>query len=99
MANEKQDLNNDLLGFLIGYFFWPLVNLNNPFGKLKEYQKNRGMSPFIDIMDWLGGYPFQYATFKEIKNFIKQINSKFELIRYKKVDNDGNNEFLFKKIK
>lgn len=87
--------------FLIGYFFWPLVNLNNPFGKLKEYQKNRGMSLFIDIMDWLGGYPFQYATFKEIKNFIIQINSKFELIKYKKVDKkaDGNNEFLFKKIK
>ena len=85
--------------FLIGYFLLPLVNMNNPFNKLKEYKKKRGMSPFIDIKDWFGGYPYQYATFKEVKNFIKKVNSQFKLIKFKKVNGSSNNEFLFKKVR
>ncbi len=83
--------------FSIMYFFYPLIKLKSPFNEVREYQKNRGMNPIIDVKDWLGGYPFEYATFKEISDFVQKIDLNFKLVKYKVAILDGNNEFLFKK--
>jgi 2-polyprenyl-6-hydroxyphenyl methylase/3-demethylubiquinone-9 3-methyltransferase len=37
----------------------------------REYSKNRGMSPLYDIVDWVGGYPFEVAKPEEIFNFYR----------------------------
>ena len=84
--------------YVISKFIFPSIMLKNPFKSLKEYQKNRGMDPIIDIKDWLGGYPYEYATFEEIIEFIENLNLNFKLIKYTKTKSTGNNEFLFKKV-
>jgi len=80
------------------HFLYPVFKFTNPFKRVKNYQKNRGMDFFIDVKDWLGGYPYEYATFKEVIKTIERINPKLKLIKFKKVTSTGNNEFLFKKF-
>ena len=57
------------------------------------------MNPITDIKDWLGGYPYEYASFQEIVEYIKNLNSNFKLIKYKETNDFGTNEFLFKKLR
>ena len=56
------------------------------------------MNPLIDIKDWLGGYPFEFATFQEVVNYVKNINGKFELVKFKRYEGSTNNLYLFKKV-
>ena len=37
-----------------------------------EYRRNRGMSRWHDMVDWVGGYPFEVATPEEIFNFYRE---------------------------
>lgn len=101
--NLSPKIGKRLMNFVLFYFMYfiiPLVSLKNPFIKLKNYKKNRGMDPMTDIKDWLGGYPFKVATFKEIVTFLKKIDQNFKLIKYKKVKPsvNANNELVFRKI-
>ena len=41
----------------------------NPLLSWNEYNKVRGMSAWRDIVDWIGGYPFEVAKPEEIFNF------------------------------
>jgi 2-polyprenyl-6-hydroxyphenyl methylase/3-demethylubiquinone-9 3-methyltransferase len=60
-----------------------------------DYKKNRGMSRLYDIIDWIGGYPFEVAKPEDIfrfyrsKGFILQ-----ELVTRQGI---GCNEFVFRK--
>ena len=68
-----------------------LVTRKNPF------QKKRGMSFYYDIVDWLGGYPYEYASKDEIVAIVS--NSECRLIKFSKASvPTGCNEFVFKKI-
>jgi hypothetical protein len=101
------------------YFTFVIIILGRFFGMLKNLflrrpQKTllsgaRGMNIYYDVIDWLGGYPYEYATFDEIKNFVEKLG--FKLIKdavklpsqRKTLFNrltfrfTGNNEFVFKK--
>ncbi|MCK5122944.1 MAG: class I SAM-dependent methyltransferase [Candidatus Pacebacteria bacterium] len=67
-----------------------LVTRKNPF------QKKRGMNFYYDIVDWLGGYPYEYANKDEIVGFANKYN--FRLIKFSKASvPTGCNEFVFKK--
>ncbi|MDR0221135.1 MAG: class I SAM-dependent methyltransferase, partial [Lachnospiraceae bacterium] len=46
-----------------------LLRFGNPFHVWKEKKKNRGMSRKYDLLDWVGGYPFEVATPEEIFDF------------------------------
>lgn len=46
-----------------------LVRFKNPFKRYSEYRARRGMSVMHDIVDWLGGYPFEVAKPEEIFDF------------------------------
>jgi len=48
-----------------------LVLLKNPFKKYSEYRTMRGMSIYHDWIDWLGGYPYEYARIEELFDFYK----------------------------
>ena len=43
----------------------------NPIAYIRDYRENalRGMDFFIDIEDWLGGYPYEYASYEEMSDF------------------------------
>ena len=44
--------------------WWRLVK------KIHDYKKNRGMSYFTDIRDWLGGWPMEFSSISEVKGFV-----------------------------
>jgi 2-polyprenyl-3-methyl-5-hydroxy-6-metoxy-1,4-benzoquinol methylase len=71
------------------------ITLQNPIKKIEDHISFRGMNWETDIKDWLGGYPYEYATVQEIFQYVQPKG--FELINL--ISNNGllNNEFLFKK--
>jgi 2-polyprenyl-6-hydroxyphenyl methylase/3-demethylubiquinone-9 3-methyltransferase len=80
------------------YISWSLLYmvlvLRNPITHLRQYQKNRGMSWFRDVSDWLGGYPYEAATPGDVLDFIRS-RFRFELTK-QKIDCDlGVSEYLF----
>jgi len=66
---------------------------------MKEYLKDRrGMNVYHNAIDWLGGFPYEYAAKKEIVLFLKKKN--FRIIKYIPArGSTGCNEFVFKKRK
>ena len=48
-----------------------LVRLQNPlpFADWARLTKQRGMSPWHDLVDWVGGHPFEAARPEEVFNF------------------------------
>ena len=65
-----------------------------PLQYFKEYNKARGMSPWRDLVDWVGGYPFEVAKPDDIIEFYFSKN--LELRRLKTVGcGYGCNEFIF----
>lgn len=46
--------------------------LLRPFHTWREYNQKRGMSPWRDIVDWVGGYPFEVASPEQIFNFYRK---------------------------
>ncbi len=75
-----------------------LIGWNNPFSRYLKYPKRRGMSLWPDVVDWLGGYPFEVAEPDEITGFYKTrgftlINSTLS----KGGKGRGNNQYIFVK--
>lgn len=62
-----------------------------------QYGKNRGMSAWYDLIDWVGGYPFEVASPEQVFNFFQD---KGFTLQYLKTCGGGIgcNEFVFKKI-
>ena len=57
----------------------------------------RGMTIWYDLIDWLGGYPFEVSTPKEVFNFYK-VNG-FTLTQLKTVGGkSGCNEYVFRRV-
>ena len=68
-----------------------IISRRNPFSK------ERGMSYYTDIVDWVGGYPYEYATPAEVTQFFEQRGFKLKkLIKTKGFT--GCNEFVFERI-
>ena len=74
-------------------FFWVLIFLRqNPFNR------GRGMHFYTDIVDWVGGYPYEYASPAEIKDFFETRG--FKLIKMTNTRGfTGCNEFVFEKVR
>ena len=69
----------------------------NPLKTWRAYRvTHRGMSPWVDLTDWLGGYPFEVARPEAIFNFYHQRH--FALVGLKTSDG-GCNEFIFQRPK
>ncbi len=68
-----------------------IVTRKNPFKK-----KKRGMSFYYDVIDWVGGYPYEYATKEQMINHLKKTG--FKCIKFVKAAvPTGCNEFVFLK--
>lgn len=68
-----------------------------PFLHWRNYKSMRGMSPWTDVVDWVGGYPFEVAKPEFIFEFVKERG--FVLEKIKTVGGElGNNEFVFRKL-
>ena len=62
----------------------------NPFKKL------RGMHFYPDIVDWVGGYPYEYASISEVCNFFEAKGFRTKKV-IKTAGFTGCNEFVFEK--
>ncbi len=70
-----------------------------PFKKFREYGKKnqRGMSHWQDLIDWVGGYPFEVATPEQIFDFYRERG--FRLTRLHTCGGSlGCNEFVFERF-
>jgi 2-polyprenyl-3-methyl-5-hydroxy-6-metoxy-1,4-benzoquinol methylase len=77
-----------------GFLFDALILRKNPLNRYKQYKSLRGMSFFTDLVDWLGGYPFEVAKPEAVLDFFRRAG--FELLRLVTVGGrNGNNEFVF----
>jgi 2-polyprenyl-6-hydroxyphenyl methylase/3-demethylubiquinone-9 3-methyltransferase len=73
-----------------------VLRLRNPFKALKQYGGERGMHWKTDLVDWLGGYPYEFASVDEVFSFMKKEFPSFILENIKTEPNLGNNWFLYK---
>jgi 2-polyprenyl-6-hydroxyphenyl methylase/3-demethylubiquinone-9 3-methyltransferase len=83
---------------------WPLLLLHVPYPGLPSMllrllsgrtEAERGMSLWYDLVDWVGGYPFEVATPKAVQEFYRERH--FRLDRMKTTNRLGCNEFVFVK--
>ncbi len=82
--------------FFIGMvFLMDLIRFKNPMRRIRGHQELRGMAWRIDMKDWLGGYPYEYATVEEIFKFMHPKGFSLESL----ISHNGlrNNEFLFQR--
>jgi len=69
-----------------------LLALRNPLTYIREYKKERGMSFWHDVRDWLGGYPMEYAGHRETRELGSRLG--LELLFVKA--GEANTEFVFR---
>jgi 2-polyprenyl-3-methyl-5-hydroxy-6-metoxy-1,4-benzoquinol methylase len=84
-----------VIGAYFGFrrFLSQALRLQNPF-KSSGYLPGRGMSRQTDLVDWIGGYPFEVAKPEEIFDFYRQKG--FTLIRMKTLGGGrGCNQYVF----
>jgi 2-polyprenyl-6-hydroxyphenyl methylase/3-demethylubiquinone-9 3-methyltransferase len=67
-----------------------------PFRSWSGYTKKRGMSRWHDIVDWVGGYPYEVATPDEIFDFYSEQGFRLSKLRVGGVGL-GCNEFVFQR--
>jgi 2-polyprenyl-3-methyl-5-hydroxy-6-metoxy-1,4-benzoquinol methylase len=75
-----------------------LARFENPVTHIRNYRSNRGMSWRTDATDWLGGYPYEFATVEEVFKFIKGKFPDFNLVNIKTTSGRGLNWFLFQRV-
>ncbi len=57
----------------------------------------RGMELRTDVLDWIGGYPYEFATSMEIRSYVQREFPSFDLVRISETYSLGNNLFLWKR--
>jgi 2-polyprenyl-6-hydroxyphenyl methylase/3-demethylubiquinone-9 3-methyltransferase len=61
-------------------FFYPVIySAKWIVTKQNPAEMNRGMDFYYDVVDWVGGYPFEYVSIKEVKTLMTHLG--FEMIR------------------
>lgn len=48
-----------------------LIRLRNPIRKIAGHNRKRGMKWYTDIIDWVGGYPYESASPEDIRTFVE----------------------------
>lgn len=83
---------------MIGLFY-PIILLakflatgQNPF------RMSRGMAFYYNVIDWVGGYPYEYASRQEVEDILKSKGLTIESFVPARVPT-GCNEFVFRKAK
>ncbi len=71
-----------------------LLRGGDPFREVREHRlRTRGMSWIVDLRDWLGGYPYEFASVEEIQAFCCE-RLGLQIKRLLPRSGTRNNEFL-----
>jgi 2-polyprenyl-6-hydroxyphenyl methylase/3-demethylubiquinone-9 3-methyltransferase len=68
-----------------------LVTRRNPL------EKERGMDFWYDVIDWIGGYPYEYATPQEVKSYVSTLGCTLRYLVKAQMPT-GCNEFVFERV-
>jgi 2-polyprenyl-6-hydroxyphenyl methylase/3-demethylubiquinone-9 3-methyltransferase len=79
--------------FKLKHFIAIAARFENPFAR--RPQPTRGMAWFRDLVDWVGGYPFEVARPEQVFDFYRARG--FSLMRLKTDRGHGCNEFVFRR--
>ena len=83
------------LSFATGFAFADLIRRRNPLKRWAGHGR-RGMSMYVDIHDWIGGYPFEVAAPEDIFRFYRDRG--FSLRELKTCGGKhGCNQFVFQR--
>ena len=81
-------------------------------GRRVALRRDRGMHALVDLVDWLGGFPYEYACFDDVARFVERLGLTLErevprrpcgrgarpgLFGALRTANTGLNEFLFRR--
>ncbi|MGB3197193.1 MAG: class I SAM-dependent methyltransferase [Saprospiraceae bacterium] len=95
---------NKIYAYFLGMFFIflnilkytlllkPMVAI----GPLLNYKADRGMNILNDLVDWYGGFPFEYASIDDLEKYLR--SKGFEMVNVISTNSLGCNEMLFHKI-
>jgi SAM-dependent methyltransferase len=82
--------------------YWLLGRLRgrqNPFRVAREYRQSRGMALRTDLIDWLGGYPYEFATARQIIDFCERSCGLHSTkVIPEQGGGSGNNQFVFERV-
>lgn len=83
--------------YVANFMLRRLLTLRNPFKAIRHYGSSRGMDFWHDVRDWLGGFPYEYATAGEVFNYL---HDKFGLqLEYLSTHHSHScNEFVFRRV-
>lgn len=96
--HSSQATKSLLFALYSSYLFLGLIfSGKNPFRYITGYKLTRGMSWKHDIIDWLGGYPYEYASSDKIVEFFAERSFVLEKLTLSR--SIGCNEYLFLKEK
>lgn len=90
-----------LIHYPVGAAMWAPIILKDlfagkPMSTYLNYSATRGMSPYHDLIDWVGGYPFEVASPGKIRDFFARRG--FQTVRLHLLSRGaGNNEYVFMK--
>lgn len=63
---------------------------------LLEYKKRRGMSVMHDLIDWIGGLPFEFVRYDVLEEYMRARG--FKLVHGKQATSLGCHQMVFRKI-
>jgi 2-polyprenyl-3-methyl-5-hydroxy-6-metoxy-1,4-benzoquinol methylase len=72
--------------------------LRNPLTRYRVYKRDRGMSMMRDWIDWIGGWPYEFASAAQVAEFCKDRGFEMLTCVNKSGWVLGNNEFVFRRV-
>jgi 2-polyprenyl-6-hydroxyphenyl methylase/3-demethylubiquinone-9 3-methyltransferase len=67
----------------------------SPLATWRAYASPRGMSPWRDVVDWVGGYPFETASPEQVLGFVQPLG--FRVVKTRLNTGYGCSEFVFER--
>ena len=67
------------------------------FQTFRQYVSDRGMSPWRDLVDWVGGLPFEVATPQAVIDFCQKPEGLEPVRQHARSGDYGCNEFVFRR--
>ena len=84
--------------YIMYLIFCKLIVLRDPFKQIRKHgdASGRGMDFFHDVRDWVGGFPYEYATAGEVFNYLHEKHN-LDLLSLQTHDGHICNQFTFVK--
>jgi len=82
------------LGYAAGILYRLARQRRNPIAHVMGYRQSRGMSFYTDVRDWVGGWPMEFSSIAEVKEFV---GGELGLDLVNIATGEANTEYLFQR--